>query len=366
MNKRTDRMKKWALTPVAMLLFATMASAQSYYVVNIGVLPGQTDSIAKGINSSGTVVGSSGNRAFVFQGCSMTEVGHLVTGQASAAAISNQGMIVGTATSATPGQHRAFSYEGGVISDLGGSSLLSTSATAISSWQIPVGVVAGPPSIPTIPQAVYYLYGQVHALPGVSANPPFVQNVTGVNDLLQVTGFVVDSGLNAIGFVSAPSFGTWTRIHGIPGNADQNAVPYAINNDGHIVGGAGARPHHAFFSTNPNAPAVDLGTLGDPGNLSLVSEAMGINIHNWVVGTSDTSPTAGRHAFVHNGSTMIDLNTRLVNGAGWILEFATGINDNGLIIGNGTFNGFPRAFLLIPVGYPYDTSRCNVTKGPGL
>ena len=40
MNKRIDRMKKCALTPVAMLLFAAMASAQSYYVLNFGVLLG--------------------------------------------------------------------------------------------------------------------------------------------------------------------------------------------------------------------------------------------------------------------------------------------------------------------------------------
>jgi probable HAF family extracellular repeat protein len=365
MNKRIDRMKKRALTPIAMLLFAVTASAQNYYVVNLGVLPRKTDSFATGINSSGTVVGSSGNTPFVFQNCSMTALGNVVDGRASAAAISNQGKIVGTATSTTPGRQRAFSYDGGVISDLaGGSTLLSTSATAISSWQIPVGV-ASIPSTPIIPRAVYYLYGQVHDLPGVSANT-FVQNVTGVNDLLQVTGFLFDSGFNAIGFVSAPNFGTWTRIQGIPGNANQNAVPNAINNDGHIVGDAGARPHHAFFSTNPNAPAVDLGTLGDPGNLALISAAMGINIHNWVVGFSDSSAKTGRRAFVHNGSTMIDLNTRLVNGAGWVLEFATGINDNGLIIGDGTFNGLPRAFLLVPVGYPYDFSRCNVVTGPPL
>src|SRR5262245_25753633 len=187
MNKRIDRMKKWALTPVAMLLFAAMASAQNYYVVNLGVLPQKTDSFAAGINSSGTVVGSSGNTPFVFQNCSMTAFAHPVDGRASASAISNQGKIVGTAASTT-GRQRAFSYDGGVISDLGGPANLNTSATAISSWQIPVGV-ASIPSTPIIPRAVYYLYGQVHDLPGVSANT-FVQNVTGVNDLLQVTGFL--------------------------------------------------------------------------------------------------------------------------------------------------------------------------------
>lgn len=47
MNKRIDRMKKCALTPVAILLFAAVASAQNYYVLNLGVLPGQTDSLPR-------------------------------------------------------------------------------------------------------------------------------------------------------------------------------------------------------------------------------------------------------------------------------------------------------------------------------
>src|SRR5262245_31638740 len=218
MNKRIDRMKKCALTPVAMLLFAAMASAQSYYVLNLGVLPGQTDSFAAGINSSGTVVGHSGNNAFAWtlQNCSMTQLGHVVSGRASAAAISNQGKIVGSVTDA-PDRQRAFSYDGGVISDLGGPANLNTSATAISRWHIPVGVERIPLS-KDLKWAVYYLYDQAHELPSVVANPPFphpfVQSVTGVNDLLQVTGFLFDSAMNAIGFVSAPNFGTWTRIQG--------------------------------------------------------------------------------------------------------------------------------------------------------
>jgi probable HAF family extracellular repeat protein len=365
MNKRIDRIKKRVLTPIAMLLFVATASAQNYYVLNLGVLPGQTDSFATGINASGTVVGSSGNRPFVFtKPCTMTPVGILVDGKASASAISKQGKIVGSSTSSF-GRQRAFSYEGGVISDLGGPPDRDESATAISSWQIPVGVE----SIPAIPNArfaVYYYGGATHPLPQALVNPPNgyanIQNVTAVNDILEVTGFLDGS---QIGFVSAPGFGPWTRIQGIPGNASQSVVPFAINENGHVVGGQGFPTPHAFLSANPNAPAVDLGTL-NPADPNRISLAKGINVHDWIVGLSDSSPTSGPLAFLYNGSTMIDLNTRLLNGAGWVLKIATGINDDGLIIGNGTYNGFQRAFLLIPVGYPWDISRCNVVKGPPL
>lgn len=372
MNKPIDRMKKYALTPVALLLFAAVASAQSYYVQNLGVLPDKTDSFATGINASGTVVGSSGNHAFVFQinrgafsSCSMTDLGTLGGDSASAAAISKQGTIVGSSTNAF-GRQRAFSYYAGVMSDLGGPPDLNESATAISSWQIPVGVESVP-ELPTAADGVFY-YGTTHQLPHVLVIPPsgyaYVDNVTAVNDILQVTGFLKSS---QIGFVSASGFGPWTRIQGIPGNASQSIIPFAINENGHVVGGQGFPTPHAFLSTNPNVPALDLGTL-NPADPSRISLAKGINVHDWVVGVSETSATSGPLAFLHNGSTMIDLNTRLVNGAGWVLKIATGINDDGLIIGNGSYNGYQRAFLLIPVGYPLDLTRCNVNvvKGPPL
>src|SRR5262249_43931979 len=144
-------------------------------------------------------------------------------------------------------------------------------------------------------------------------------------------------------------FGQWTRIQGIPGFGSA-VKPLAINNNSHVVGAAGGLAPHAFLSTDPNQPAEDLGTLGDP---TRVSVATHININGWVVGLSASSARSGFHAFLHNGTTMIDLNSRLTNGAGWNLIEAIGINDNGWIIGNGTFNNEPRAFLLIPQRFPW-------------
>ncbi len=46
---------------------------------------------------------------------------------------------------------------------------------------------------------------------------------------------------------------------------------------------------------------------------------------------------------------MSDLNSLLVNGAGWNLAEGHGINDAGQITGFGTFNGQTRAFLLTPL-----------------
>src|SRR5258708_39364320 len=99
------------------LLFTTLSIAQThrYQVVDLGVLPGQQDSIAFSINASGAVVGRSGSRAFIYHDCEMYDLG-LLRGGASAVAnaINNQGMIAGSAVGSDSGTH-AVSWHGGSI-----------------------------------------------------------------------------------------------------------------------------------------------------------------------------------------------------------------------------------------------------------
>jgi probable HAF family extracellular repeat protein len=53
-------------------------------------------------------------------------------------------------------------------------------------------------------------------------------------------------------------------------------------------------------------------------------------------------------AFLWSRETMVDLNSFLPTNSGWVLYGATGINDLGQIVGDGTHNGLNRAFLLTP------------------
>jgi hypothetical protein len=45
---------------------------------------------------------------------------------------------------------------------------------------------------------------------------------------------------------------------------------------------------------------------------------------------------------------MIDLNSLIAPGSGWVLESATAVNDSGQIAGNGIIDGQEHAFLLTP------------------
>ena len=77
------------------------------------------------------------------------------------------------------------------------------------------------------------------------------------------------------------------------------------------------------------------------------SVAYAINASTHVVGVAQIGTDIT--AFLYNGATMIDLNTRLSGAAGWRLIGALAINENGVMAAQASFNNGPRhAVLLLP------------------
>lgn len=129
-----------------------------------------------------------------------------------------------------------------------------------------------------------------------------------------------------------------------------------LNDDGVVVGarvieGASHWTAFALATGDANPQFEDLGPLPIPGYVG--SEAMGINNHGDIVGHSFTDFGVGQdiRAFLRRADgVMQDLNTLIPPNSGWLLNWATAINDRGFIAGTGTFQGERRGYLLRPEG----------------
>lgn len=196
---------------------------------------------------------------------------------------------------------------------------------------------------------------------------------TGINDHSQVVGI---SGIcqNAVGDQTAIHAVLWqngTPINlGSLGGTAWN-TPMAINNQGVIVGFSdltgdqnGANPNfHAFQWTRPG-PMQDLGTLsGDA-----ISEALGINAQNQIVGVSYAAGFSNPRAFIYQNGRMTDLNSLTLANSPLYLQVAQEINDEGAIVGQGCVPGNCSAtspsvaFIAVPTGN--GTYQVSATSTP--
>jgi probable HAF family extracellular repeat protein len=379
-------MKIRTLTSVAAIaLYAALApfaSAQSqtnqpgntqYWVFNLGVPLGGSVSSDNGVNDLGWSAGESNlsgdttAHAVLWLLGSPIDLGTL-GGPNSAVlwpGINNLGEVVGVSDTAMmdpygetwscgaflPASHDGhtcvgFKWEFGhmtALPTLGGNNGFATAANdrgQVVGWA--ENTVHDPTCVP--PQVLQFeavIWGpgdkQTQQLPPFGTDPDGA--ATGINDRGQVVGI---SGIcqNAVGNQSAIHALLWQD--GVPinlGNLGGTAwnTPMAINNQGVIVGFSdlagdqgGDNPNfHAFLWAKPG-PMLDLGTL--PGDA--ISEALGVNAQNQIVGVSFAAGFADPRAFIYENSRMVDLNTLATNSPVY-LQVGGDINDEGVIVGQG-------------------------------
>jgi probable HAF family extracellular repeat protein len=171
------------------------------------------------------------------------------------------------------------------------------------------------------------------------------------DDILFYGASAISADGTVVGSMGNNDIGTsffWTKATGIREIPIPSSFATGINR-GFVIGASSCLKQslcdtnnlHAYI-WNRHLGAFDLGTLpGD--NVSLPS---GINSRLMVVGGSQNNVTGTSTAFFWSpGLGMIDLN-KLINTEGWVLTFATGINDSVQIVGYGTLNGVLHGFLL--------------------
>jgi probable HAF family extracellular repeat protein len=87
---------------------------------------------------------------------------------------------------------------------------------------------------------------------------------------------------------------------------------------------------------------TDLGTLGGASSAAQAINTAGqvVGQSTYIAGVSGLGPDlVNDHAFLWQNGTMIDLNSLLPAGSGWILEDAVAINDKGQIVCSGVSGG---------------------------
>ncbi len=291
------------------LLCTPMLRAQTYNLVDLGVLPGtevHSFSSANGINDQGVITGATGPfdgtdglTGITWQSGTMTALPAINTAptysySVTPLSINSSGQCVGSAYDLINGGV-PFLYSNGAVNSIASSfaSGLPASATAINNARIIVGED-----------------GQGHAC--------YITN--GVETALPLMPALSQDTATAINNQTPPK---------IVGNSSTTLANRAI--------------------LWKNGVAQDLGTLGGPNG-----QATGINDHGQVVGYADTLPDANgvthTHAFlwtpggtggVAGNPQMTDLGTFL-NGT---FSRASAINNAGQIVGGADYNSSDYAFL---------------------
>ena len=251
-----------------------------------------------------------------------------------AAAINSQGNIAGTAYKGV--ETCAFHYSYKFMLDAGG---INSRGFGINSLNLVVGdTFTVVPMEPRSHAAIFK--GGVAVDLGVLPGQEY-SLANGINTVGQVVGFSGHErdSLESRAFV-------WSRQTGIMDIGTLGGVyaqAYAINDAGYVTGASqtqGMGPMvttHAFIYRVPDAPyrrysrMVDLGVLG-----GVSSYGMAINSANHVAGYSTITTGDERvHAFLHNGTKMIDLGSLGGPGNRWgsDLSVALGVNSWDQVVG---------------------------------
>ncbi len=278
--------------------------------IGIGLV-GATASTVAGMNDLGAVVGDSTingeSHPYLYANGTMIDLSSAL-GAATLAGINDKGEIVGYTAGGS-----AFEYDGTTMTLLSGGA---------------VGPSAGN-SQPSNFRAGINTTGQIAA----SGTAPHSYSLNGPLCTATADAFVYSGGKSqAVGmpFGCGNSYGV-----------DINDISQLL---GQVVKGNNT---NAFLENLKTGTATLLPTMG--GNFNYV---YGINDHGMVVGNSNlcSDPKAQCYynyvATLYDNGNLINLNTFAPTSSGWVFYNATGINNNGDIVGYGTLNGVLTGFLL--------------------
>lgn len=357
---------KRGLALVAAVSVASIASfasaAVQYNITPLDSPAGTTDVYVTGVNNAGQMVGhtvdaNGTSHAALWSPTGahtpLEELANAPVKSSEAYRINNLGQIVGKSMYDANFVH-AVVWNAGAVQDIG--VLPNANGGSFAQDINDLGVVAGSSKAEHGQHAFTWTPGDGMKDWG-SFNPASNTNFAGWNAISNTgvmagTAYVLFSPFKAS--MARPGDRDITNIS--PVAQFSTGMSLAINNHDVIVGyqnpNSGS-PHPAIF--NGDGTWQDLGTLG-------LGEgwAEDINDNGVIVGRvfgEDQNQNFVQRAFVWENGVQTELLTLLNNNARgtdeWTTLFsASGLNDNGVIVGSGLFNGEIRGFMLTPTPEP--------------
>ncbi len=265
-----------------------------YNITGLGVMPGNTQSIATGINSQGQVVGVSYTTHDVINGY-----------DAGA---------------------KSFLYSGGQVNQInplgGPANAINDSGQVVGGFYLGINNAGQYIGIDNNGVENVYTNGQATALPLVAL---------AINNAGAIVGDVLTNGAhNSLATMYAN--GQTTDLSQATGL--QNSAAVGINNNGDVlITGSNGNGVHSFLYVNH----IMTDLTGLPGGAGKIATAL--NDSDQIVGNN----------FLYTGGQILPLTNFLLPNSGWSNLYATGINNKGQIIGQGLFNGQEEAFLMTPI-----------------
>jgi probable HAF family extracellular repeat protein len=326
---------------VALSLFAHLAHAQQYSLIELDTPAAARYTGALGINDNDQVVGVTSTSPAsedptLWNGTIATAL-DLAGGISGAAfAINNAGLIVGTTYTMLPNgayQQRATLWSGGLATLL--PTLGGTEGLAVAINQLGQAVGWSVASVDPTSRAVVW--------DGATVTDLGVGTARDINNLGQVIG------LSSLG--ATLWNGTTATALGI------NMEPVAINDAGTIVGNTDSYDPNTFRwkTTARRWSAGTAVVLTGPVNYQFSTSARDINNAGQIVGYSDDGNSSSV-ATLWNGTSALDLNTVLSAAQALHINLteATAINDLGYIVVKGidTDAQQQRSYVLAPVPVP--------------
>ncbi len=184
-----------------------------------------------------------------------------------------------------------------------------------------------------------------------------------INNLGQIAGTAYGYPLGSAAFICNFNGTNAVNLGNFAGGQNPTTI-YGLNDSGVVVGAqtstSNSGENQAFIYQN--GKMTNLNSLLPNSTLSL---ATGINAAGEVVGVYQPAGASSYSIFLYENGQMSDIGSELAS-SGWSNVFVRGINDNGQIVGDGTYNGATTGFILTPDTSPTPVPPSFYMLGSGL